>query len=555
MTRGGTEWQVVGPKVQGRDVELTVRLLPLGLRADGQVLEPKWGEVMAAAGVTGSRYDVEFGRIGDIPFARCADRDVASGRAVGRVLYLGKLSPRAPRRLEITYTTHPKAPEQALVCEQIARSLVRMEPVLMPPAGEPDSIPDGLAPPARPRPGETHKVCGPWAFFPDDDLRTRFTKNGSAWEGQVSYSGVTDASISLTLEPELGDGVGGRPVVLQGPVEVDAGGIDTASAIYAFGGETSHTRLWDDEVFVRIDHGGSPQGSRGTRRRITYHGTLGGYRVDIELTSRDGNGLTIAQLEYTLQQARLATAQELIDARTQTDWAKHLLEPGQAAFPLDGGIQAAQALVLDDAGRVALSPQYDPEAGQLFTAYPAVDPEVLAGYEQWDSEEMDVFLGPIERLEGFEIRPVNELGRDHEPRRLSWTTRTEAGRLGMTMHTEPLRPTDGDLLTPILDAGTTDRISFRLGRRTIRPSDPPEVTYRELRNLRVWRVKMAPVARQELARCHYLAIVPGHMLVISVTYRADTPEQLDAFDASVATLVYQDGQTLEPDSETDTDTP
>ena len=168
---------------------------------------------------------------------------------------------------------------------------------------------------------------------------------------------------------------------------------------------------------------------------------------------------------------------------------------------------------------------------------------MLAEYEQWISTaDHDELLGNVEKLSELEIRPIKELRAAHHAKQLSWQAKTKAGTVGMTVHVEALKEADHTIQTPIVEESS--RIRIRLGRRLIQPSQTPDIAYRELRNVRVWRVNVPANARQKVARCHYLAIVPGKMIVISATYLVDRPEQLDAFDASVATLVYREGESL-----------
>jgi hypothetical protein len=545
----GTQWQIFGGMLDnGRPVEMTVRVKSLEQQADGRVFTPSWSEMLGRASVSRSNYAVEYGRIGGIPFARCTDKLVRTGQGVGRVLYLGQLAPENPQQLEIEFATVPEGlgPSYAMMCEAVVRSLTRSELEMMPAPASSASLSNLLTKRSATESAPADwQIRGPFAFAlgaQSPITFSRWSRDATAWTTSARVGGASDIGIQIRMHLDANipdDRI--RPIALQGPMRTD-------DVVNAFGGEAQYVKLWNDAVFARIEH--KPQPRRdAVYNTVSYHGYLNQYRVDIEVTNRNDSDITMARLQEALLSSRLATVPQLAAATEQTDWLKELLAEDQPPFLVAGGVDATQALLLDERGGVAVSPQFDPKTQRMFEVFPPIqDIETLAKYEQWTSaDENNEHLGDAETLDGdLEIRPIKELRESHRPKQLSWQARTKEGSVGMTVHIETLSQTDADLETPIIDRD--NKIRFRLGRRIIQPSRTPEITYRELRNLRVWRINVPPSDRQSIARCHYLALVPGQMIVISTSYLSDRPEQLDAFDASVATLVYRNGDALKQDA-------
>lgn len=541
----GMQWTILGGlHGNGRPIELIIRVLPLAQQADGRVFEPSWSETLGKAGVSRADYQIEYGQIGTIPFARCANELVKTGHGIGQVRYLGKPSPQNPQRIEIEFATNPQGygRAHALTCEAIARSLTRNEREMMPKPSDPAVLLSPLArqPTTAIDPAQW-QVRGPFALAVNESSGANcspWSRDGQAWQTTAQFTGARDCSIQITLQPD--DNIPAdriMPVALNGPLQID-------DVVCAYGGEGSYVKLWNDAVFARIEHNTMQQGDASKHFSVSYHGYLNQNRIDITLTNRDDSAVTIAQLEDTLMRSRLATVPELAESQQQAEWLKELLADEQPAFIVAGGVDATEALVLDERGGIAVSPQYDAELRRMFTVYPQLDDqETLADYEQWTSgDDNDEMLGQAQKLGELEIQPIKELRESHHAKQLSWQTKTKTGTVGMTVHVEDLKVSDRDIETPLVEVA--GRLRIRLGRRVVQPSQTPEVSYRELRNLRIWRVNIPASGRQKIARCHYLALVPDKMIVISTSYHADRPEQLEAFDASVATLVYQDGQPL-----------
>jgi hypothetical protein len=559
IARGnGTQWRIVDGQASGgaASVDLAFRVIPVAHSIEGQVYAPTWTELLGQSSVTRDQYAVQYGTIGDVPFARCADEQVALGHATGSVRYLSMPIADQPQRIEISFKTDPNeyGPSFALMCEAIARSMRRSHREMLPMPQNLDAIPktlSGRTPLDRPGAGEPEpSVRGPFVFSLDSSARGTFdswSQRGDAWQTQARLGSSGDASIRVAMQPVLFVPIDGIPAVAaSGPRRTD-------HVICAFGGDASYVRLWNDAVFVRLEHAPQPSSDGGVSNKISYHGYLGQQRVDIELYKSNRSSISMNQLEHAIQNTRLATPPEMLEAARQSGWLKEILAEDQPSFTIANGVDAKEALLLDKFGRVTLSPQYDPETMQLFTVYPEIgedDQRLLADYKQWTSDpKLEEHLGKAERKDGFSIRPIAELNPDHEGRQLAWQTRTKAGTVGMTIHVDPLRTADRELLTPIRTA-SNGRIQICMGRKTLRPSQTPDITYRDVKNIRIWRINVPPSARQEIARCHYVALLPEDAIVISTSYHANRPEQLAAFDASVATLVYQDGKALKRSPET-----
>ena len=546
----GTEWHVVGGQVGNEPaVKFKVRVIAIRQEADGQVFIPSWSEFIGQSGIDRSKYRVEYGSINDIPFARCTDEFVRSGHGTGSVRYLGMAAPTSPQRLEIEFQTDPNGygRSYALMCEAFARSLTRGERVMMPTPKDKQAIPTMLAQSSSPASTEADpaatQLAGPIAFAIDQRSRSvsfsGWSLDGHTWKSTGRLGGADDVTIQVALHPASyipEDRV--RPVALKGPMQTDG-------VACAYGADAKYVRLWNDEVFARIEHHPEPRGSAQTFRKITYHGYLSQNHIDITLTTQDQSGVSLSELDHYLATSRLAYVTEIAENTGMASWLQEVLAEDQPSFYLANGVDLTQALSLDEQGSVTVSPQYDATAHRMYDVYPTIDdPEILAAYEQWTANaEAESHLSSAEKLDEIEICPLKDLRPSHRSKQMIWQTQTPAGTVGMTVHVEDLRPSDHDLKTPIAKS-SSGRVQVRLGRRIIQPSQTPEITYNELRNLRVWRVKLVPNARQEIARCHYLAMLPGKMLVVSTSYHANRPEQLDAFDASVATLMYQEGAKL-----------
>lgn len=545
----GMQWTIVGGLFDnGRPVELKVRVTALPQQADGRVFESSWSEVLGQAGVSRTNYRIEYGQIGAIPFARCANKLVKSGHGVGQVRYLGKPSPQNPQRIEIEFATDPQGfgRAHALTCEAIVRSLTCTGRVMMPELTDTAAISSPLASPttAEISPSDW-QVRGPFALAVSDQSKATcspWSRDGQAWQTTARFSGAGDCAITIKLQPD--DDIPAnrvRRIALEGPLRADA-------VVCAYGGEASYVKLWNDTVFARVEHTSLRAGDASSHHLVSYHGYFNQNRLDITVTNRADSEVTMAELEDTLLRSRLAAVPELAQQAAQAEWLKEVLADDQPAFVVAGGVDATQALLINEQGAITVSPQYDAESQRMFAVYPPDDAQTLADYEPWSSDEShDERLGKAETLGEIVIQPIKELRASHQSKQLSkqlsWQTKTKAGSVGMTVHLEDLKVSDREIQTPIVEVG--GRLRIRLGRRVIKPSQTPEVSYRELRNLRIWRVNVPASARQSIARCHYLALVPDKMIVISVSYHADRPDQLDAFDASVATLVYKDGEALE----------
>lgn len=544
---GGMQWWITGGLFDnGRPVEIKVTVATLPEKDDGRVYAPSWSELLGQAGVSRANHKIEYGRLGQMPFVRCANALVKSGHGVGKVRYLGLPSPENPQRIEIEFATDPAGfgRAHALTCEAIARSLTRSDRVMMPGLGLADvaGVSSKLTPPTTAGTASSDwQVRGPFALAISDHANascSRWSPDGQGWRTTAQFSGANATGIDIRLQPDDDISVDRvRPIALQGPLRNDG-------VACAYGGEASYVKLWNDAVFTRIEHTLEQHGDSAGYQRVTYHGYLNQHRVDIQITNRDDSAITMAELEDTLLRSRLATPPEMAEQTDQADWLKELLSPDQPAFIVAGGVDATRALLLDERGGVAVSPQYDPMTQRMFQVFPSIDDAtILENYEQWTSaEDSDELLGAKETLGEIQIQPIAELRASHRAKQLSWQTKTKSGTVGMTVHLEALKEADREIQTPVVEVA--GRLRVRLGRRVIQPSQTPEVTYREMQNLRIWKINVPASARQKIARCHYLAIVPDNMIVISTSYHADRPEQLEAFDASVATLVYKGGEAL-----------
>ncbi|MEO0477118.1 MAG: hypothetical protein AAF085_14280, partial [Planctomycetota bacterium] len=293
----GMQWRIVGGHYDnGSPVQIKVSLTPLPQQIDGQVIEPSWSEVLGRANVSRSGYSVEYGLVGGIRFARCADKLVRSGHGIGKVRYLGQPSPENPQQIEIEFATNPAGygRSHALMCEAIVRSMKRVGRVMMPTSADAQVTPAELVgDPAAGLPSSSWLVRGPFAFAVGEQAGVSFSawaRDGSAWTTAARFQNGRDAGIEIRLQPDLEipeDRV--RPIALQGPVRLDA-------AACAFGGDAQYVRLWGDAPYARIEHTPQPRQSGGSNRRVTYHGYLNDYRVDIAVTNSDTSEMTLAQV-------------------------------------------------------------------------------------------------------------------------------------------------------------------------------------------------------------------------------------------------------------------
>ncbi|MFN3166737.1 MAG: hypothetical protein ACE37H_06700, partial [Phycisphaeraceae bacterium] len=534
--------RIVGPQRENPSTALELELVPYPTRRDGGVSVGDWPLLLRAEDIDDEEHFIDYGMIGTMQFVRGAPSDKMRDRYREQVVYLARTTDTRERVvMRIPVDKRPDA--DLLASEFMARSLER-DPVEM----------------ADAQPAQGVDVENSLIDFDDPTLReTRWrtagifataglygraadTNTGGLY---VTYSiGGNNASIALRLEPIQPGQTRAYRVQAKGPVRAPTPGDGfTGKTIHAFGGYVNHDRLWNDELFIRVEHGVTSIQRGESTQAVTYYGRLGGYWMTASLFRDADKGPPMRELEDALRRIRLASALEVAaDSTAMRDWVPGILQGGKADLPLAGGTTVAQAFEIDALGRARLSTNIDPDTGRYVPIYPPLAASKLEPFKQWGGfPELDKHLGDAERVGPISIRPIAELKRSSRSndRRTEWFTNTDSGRVSISMRIDLLEEGEQPIAIPVSKDPDTGETLLQIGNRTLREDGEVSVAYRESRGLRVWRIVMPQIGAASLRRCYYIAEMPGRRLTISADFERDQAVQLQAIDTSMATLIYK----------------
>lgn len=509
------------------------------------------------------QYRKEFGTVGGVRMMRYEAFPKESSRGNGGVSYIGYIPEAEGRLLHIGYNTLRSDPESARRFEAIVRSIVV----------QPESWSDG--------PGETVETG-----LKDQgaELGVNSPKVGPIMLGtdrrpsQISFVEVGHSDFVIepaTLIPQVGIEDPERAfrhspnnmyfkcvpatdrdpqltvprVRLTGSSEIS----DIENyAVSAYGGDVSYVKLWDDQTFVRIDHGiasieSSRPRSENVLYKVTYAGFLGDfyYCVDLLMEPEDDGRLA---LDEAFLSGQLLTMPQIESHRFRTtDFAKTLIDT-RFDFPTAGG-SSFRAMVDENPWELYVygfgtgeekitRPSTRPTntAPLVSDVEPRMTGEELRNYRTWRAlGSEDQLAGPVAVAE-YEINAPSELRMsDSNARGARWVPPASGTRVGMTLELENLRPEHHNLTNPILIDERGNR-SFLLGTREIPSRANVEVTYQEINDVRIWRILPGYNRDDRVASCYYVIQGETQQLVLTVRFQPSKPEQLRVFDAAAATI-------------------
>ncbi|MEM9345837.1 MAG: hypothetical protein AAGB26_04375 [Planctomycetota bacterium] len=501
-----------------------------------------------------------FGRIHGEPFARCAPRWDRPQNYLTEILYVST-SIKYPMRIAISISSSMQSRESVLRCEAMARSLRRpvKAEAAMPEQGIPDNGNMWI--------GEKELRQGGWIvsgiFALRDDSTRRLSRGYTPFhEGGIRMNwgepGRRIAGIFIDMKP-LPIGTSRDERVLAGGARmrrtVDRDAFDLLAdpfVVNSYGAPVTYERLWNGELFARVEHQRKivHEGDDGIdrvslHRFIEYSGFLGDYWTVVRLIDDGERGqLSLDMLEDALRSSRLLSPSRVaVVPAMRANYLPYILENESGMLPLAGGLTIAEAFTLDVRGQAMLKPGL-PEAvargEEAATSSFIVDMPVPEGYEPWTiSDQVDKYLGDTESFGRFRFQPLKDLraSAKNSDRYAEWFARTDSGKVGMTLKFEKLLEGQAAIKVPLTTDPATGEFMLELGRRKLRPQSKPDVTYRDGNGLRIWRVLMPQAGGASVRRCYYLvALTDGH-LVIAADFERDKALQLQAMDASVASLV------------------
>ena len=511
----------------------------------------------------------EFGLIGDQQFARISP-DAWHLQAQGTRYYYVSKMPDTLYWVGISISSAMQSPGAILECEAMARSLRRVPAIA---ATIPKEITPGATAQSDAETVRKHpwKVLGVFAY-PEAFGESLHASIDHGNEGFLSMNLSHDGEgLYFELHPKWSGLEAGFRVQADGPEKASATPATghegfTERAVSAFGRELRYDRLWNDEVFVRVDRGPTILLNGEVYNEIAYCGWLGQAWAEIRLRWREGSGVTLDDLESKLRAIRLAYPIEVIGGPDFEKWADHWVGNWrrQQGLPLAGGTTIRKAFVRQGTSGIIVSASIDPYGGldpEVFAqsdspgpGLPQVvvdppgeqDPELppgmepVVGYQRWTTvEEAEQYLGNTERFVHFSFKPLKDLraSAKNTDRYAEWFARTGSGKVGMTLKYEKVPSDQAPIKTPLVTDPETGKQTLVLGRRVLKLKGTPDVTYRDGNGLRIWRVLMPQAGGSPVRRCYYLVSIKGANLVIAADYERGEKLQLQAMDASIATLV------------------
>lgn len=529
---------IKGPDINGQSVRMELLFVPQAQLDDGRVAVFDWGQMLSQNEVKLGETFLQYGQINGMQFVRSEPAANGRYRSRERVVYAAKM-PLARRRVVAKITAYEGTEEQMLACEAMLRTLRRVPPSEITRAQDPATYENKLA---RLTPELIESVdwdiAGNFAYLDDAGYSHRIMTNGGKGIG-LNLNG-SNGMIRISMTPAAEGEPRGLMVQRDGPsMFPDPSDTQKGRRVFAYGKDASFVRLWNDELFARIDRGQSQITSQGTYEQVDYYGWMGDYWTSIKLIRRPNAAEPMSEVEAFMSRMRLASPVEVGEDFASRGWIPRMMRDESANLPIAGGT-IRQAFVVDALGNMTLSGAVDPEFGKVVGVFPPLKPEQLEPFEQWTVDEnVERFLADAVRVGQVEIQPLVDLRASSKNNDVQseWFARTDAGRVSVTLKIEKLASGEEPLALPVkLDPGS-GRATLHLGRRVIRPESPPTVSYREARGLRAWRILMPQVAGASLRRCYYVVSTPTANIVVAANFDRSQDVQLRAIDASVASMV------------------
>ncbi|MEM9110124.1 MAG: hypothetical protein AAGC72_08870 [Planctomycetota bacterium] len=501
-----------------------------------------------------------FGHIHGEPFARCAPRWDRPQNYRTEILYVSTAL-EYPRRIAISISSSMQSRESVLRCEAMARSLRRpvAAEALEPAQGIPDNGNMWI--------GETELRQGGWIAsgvfaFRDDGTRRLSRGFTSFREGGIRMNWVEPvrryAGVFIDIKPLPVGTSRDERVVANGArmiQTVDQDGFDPFDdpfVVNSYGAPVTYERLWNGELFARVEHQRKIVQERDDgddqvllHRFVEYSGFIGDYWTVVRLIDDGARGqVSLDMLEHALRSSRLLSPSRVaLTPAMRANYLPYILENESGILPLAGGLTIAEAFTLDARGQAMLKPGLPAAVArgeEAATPILTVDLPAPEGYDPWTiSERVEQYLGEMESFGRFRFQPLKDLraSAKNSDRYAEWFARTDSGKVGMTLKFEKLLEGQEPIKVPLTTNPATGEVTLELGRRKLRPQEKPDVTYRDGNGLRIWRVLMPQAGGSAVRRCYYLVSLPDGHLVIAADYERDKAVQLQAMDASVASLV------------------
>lgn len=512
----------------------------------------------------------EFGLIDGHEFARIPPDAWHLQAQDTRYYYVSQMLD-APYWVGMSISSAMQSPAGILECEAMARSLRRLPastaiPILknLPPSTTAKSDAQGIA-------GTAWHVNGVFAF-PKEISKTFRAEVDHENDDFLSLSWTKEGSgIFIEMYPKESSDEAGIRVQKEGPELIHARpdrGKEgfTGKTVGAFGRDVRYEKLWNDEPFVRVDHGPILFVQGKLYSEVAYYGWLGEYWVKARLRGREDSDITLGQLEAMLRQMRLAHPIEVGKGRDFEKWAGHFVSSStvRQKMPLAGGVTLGDAFDRDRNKQIVPDEKIDPYGGlepAVFagtTLPPKDEPDVVVkppaepepelppglepveGFERWTVvDAAEQYLGSTQSFGGFRFKPLKDLraSAKNNDRYAEWFARTDSGKLGLTLKFEKLPPGQEPIKVPMTIDPASGKVTLQLGRRTLTPDEAPDVTYHDTDEIRIWRILMPQAGGSPLRRCYYVAAVTDGHLIIAADFERDKTVQLQAMDASVASLI------------------
>jgi len=542
---------IVGPQIEDPSIAFELELLPQDQNDSGAVVSLDWPAMMLQHDIETEGGYVDYGTIDSMQFLRAAPELARYDRYRAGITYLAKM-PDSLSRLVLNIPTSGRSLEHLLACEAMARTLERVEPEMGPAMPASADLTLMVSQYSRDVIEATDwDMAGIFAYPQSVSYYTRVDANRPSGMGITFSIRDSNASMTISMEPATPGESREVRVQAQGPEIVQGGdGAFNGRMIYAFGGNVSFDRLWADSVFVRVQRGVTEIDRGQAYELVTYEGWMGSYWTTIRLRRQPNQGLPMSELDSLMRLMRLVNPLERLEERGVQEWLPRMLRSEWDDLPLEGGLTIGEAYELNEIGQAVLSSNIDPETGRIAEIFPLLDAAELEGFASWRADAtMLEHLGEPTRVGPVEIRPIAELerSRDSNERQTDWFANTNAGRLGMSMRIDPLREGEEISSVPVSIDPDTGEYVLQIGRRVLRQDadNPPSISYRESRGLRVWRILMPQIPGAETRRCYYVAVLPGQMLSLSATFVRDSAGQLLAMDAMAGSLVHRPIRELE----------
>ncbi|HSG73143.1 MAG TPA: hypothetical protein VLA12_22200, partial [Planctomycetaceae bacterium] len=335
----------------------------------------------------------------------------------------------APSRIAMSISSSMQKREQILACEKMARSLRRIEITDLDKIRVPDldAIDSALIQNSSDESQKQRvKVYGPFV-----DEKTRASRPVLFRDrGDSGFAFSCGSSMFVDLLP-MPDGIEPEHLLFSDgkAISIDGKALDPRYTLHTFGRPVTYHRLWNNEVFARVDHGelltrvgDKPAGL------VSYYGLIGDYWTRIRLIhTEDDLRDKLAVLEEMLLGTRLATVDEFIDKHRYEDWLVRIMtDEKDHPLTLHNGVNLKTVRDAEIPGLDNPPSENDAPDGL----------EPVEGYEQWQAhEEVEQYLGGSESFGRFAFKPLKDLraSAKNDERYAEYFARTDAGKVGLSL--------------------------------------------------------------------------------------------------------------------------